>query len=37
MSEPGRLKVGFRQYKGLIWTIGEIVYGQEWKVQANTL
>jgi len=21
MSEPGRLKVGFRQYKGLIWTI----------------
>ena len=22
MSEPGRLRVGIRQYKGLIWTIG---------------
>jgi hypothetical protein len=25
MSEPGRLRVGIRQYKGLIWTIGGIV------------
>lgn len=33
MSEPGRLRVGIRQYKGLIWTIGKTV----WKMDGDLL